>query len=66
MQNRTEEADAHLKRALIIKERAFGPEHPRVAETLAVVGVLHASRNEYASRARGRTTTWLRPTSGRW
>ena len=47
MLGKTAEADAHLKRALIIKERAYGEDHPRVADTLAVIGVLHASRNEF-------------------
>jgi tetratricopeptide (TPR) repeat protein len=47
MQGKAAEADAHLKRALIIKERAYGEDHPRGADTLAVIGVLHASRNEF-------------------
>ena len=42
------EAEALLRQALIIKERAYGPKHPAVAETLVVLGALYAARNEYA------------------
>ena len=47
LDERVDEADAHLKRALIIKERAYGKDHVHVADTLAVVGVLHVTRHEY-------------------
>ena len=42
------EAEALLRQALVIKERAYGPQHPAVAETLVVLGALYAARNEYA------------------
>jgi len=48
MQGDAEEAAIQLERARAIKERAFGPEHYEVANTGALLGVVHAVRNHYA------------------
>ena len=46
-----EQARQHLERALAIKERAYGPLHPRVAGTLNVLGnVLHAQEDRQGAR----------------
>jgi hypothetical protein len=38
------EAQAHVERGLAIAEQAFGPEHPRVATSVANLGnVLYAA-----------------------
>jgi tetratricopeptide (TPR) repeat protein len=47
-----DKAEQLLERALTSGERAFGPEHIRVAETLQSLGVVLADKGDYAGAAR--------------
>ena len=44
-----EDATRHLERALTVRERALGPDHPDLAETHLVLGQAARSSGDYAS-----------------
>ena len=48
MLGRYDEAEPLHKRALAIREKVFGPNHPEVAQTLNNLGVLYANEGRYA------------------
>jgi tetratricopeptide (TPR) repeat protein len=47
-QDRTADAEPLLKRALAIYEKALGPDHPKVAETLENLIALYRGENRTA------------------
>ena len=60
---RPDEAEASFQRALEIRDAAFGPEHPNLAEALVGLGVLYLERGQ-PTRARDaleRAVRLLRP-----
>ncbi len=48
---RYEKAQQLLEQALVSGQRAFGPEHVRVADTLQILGVVLADKGDYAGAA---------------
>ena len=50
------EAERLYKRALAIKEKALGPEHPHVASNLNNLAELYRARGRYDTRIRKKLT----------
>lgn len=48
---RVDDAGQHLKRALTIRERRLGPDHPLVADTLAALAEAAIAREEFVAGA---------------
>lgn len=49
------QAEPVFRRALAIREKALGPEHPRVAWTLNYLGVLYHAQGQFCGPAVGVT-----------
>ena len=47
-QGRYAEAEPLFKRALAVWEKALGPEHPRVADSLNTLALFHFAQSRYA------------------